>query len=617
MQLSPPTTSLETNRAVLLLPTAPKSAGLGDATGAFADIVTPAAGEGPVAFAELFPNLAGSRAEPREKISVPGDGSAAALFSLTPSSANFGATPPAVFVTSGTGEVPAVDTVVTDGMAENPSAPVFAPRAAIFGGGKCTAAVAGPSGEPQPGRAPAEPSAQKFSESATASAKPKPAAPALRRATSAASRIEEESLVSLPAMVPLAGPGTSGVSPEPAVASEVDSTPANTRAPRSESTCLAVAARPVVGEIFAGLTMPAEVARAMPPSASQNFALLAPTALREPSDDLATTPSVRSEISPPGASIENLDLAKRAPAPATPTANRTDVPVPPGATAAAIQADSAMTASASAEPEPRPRDEAHVELPMAEQSENFAEVPKLFAREKNFALSRAEKTFLSAAAKRVAPHAPELGTSVAETETAMPAATFSNRSAPAAVLERTSAAVTPTADAARETNFATPLAERPAAVATRAVDAVLNAVERFSAGDRHAVNLRFSVAGAELAVRVELRANEVRTTFHTDSPELRNALATEWSAATPALADRSVRLAPPVFTANENSAFNAFSGDTASRDRDARARRASEEFSVLGSARARGATAATTAPVEISPRLPDRSGTAQHLSTLA
>ncbi len=105
----------------------------------------------------------------------------------------------------------------------------------------------------------------------------------------------------------------------------------------------------------------------------------------------------------------------------------------------------------------------------------------------------------------------------------------------------------------------------PAEAAHRAVEAILSAVERFAGAERHSVNLDFSIAGHELSVRVELRADEVRATFCTNSPELRAALAQEWQAVSGGNArEGSVKLGAPIFTANasagESSAASSFSG---------------------------------------------------------
>jgi hypothetical protein len=162
-------------------------------------------------------------------------------------------------------------------------------------------------------------------------------------------------------------------------------------------------------------------------------------------------------------------------------------------------------------------------------------------------------------------------------------------------------------------------AAEPALFAHRAVEAVMNVVERYSAGDRHSLSMQFSVGGADLSVRVEMRGDQVRTTFRTDSPELRNALAHEWQAASSDLTDRSVRIAPPVFSANHASNFSSFSGDSASQQRDARSRHneAEDLFSSVAS-RSRAAAVGSSSRESAAPAASAATaGTALHLSTLA
>jgi hypothetical protein len=181
-------------------------------------------------------------------------------------------------------------------------------------------------------------------------------------------------------------------------------------------------------------------------------------------------------------------------------------------------------------------------------------------------------------------------------------------------MERAAAMPTPAPSA----SSAGMISSEPSVVAHRAVDAVMTAVERFSTGDRHAVQLQFSVGGADLAVRVEMRGDEVHTTFRTDSPELRSALAHEWQATTSDTADLSVRIATPVFSSNDSANFSAFSGDTASRQRDARSRRSEAEdvFSSVA-VRARGGNAVATSIDSATSAPRAASATALHLSTLA
>jgi hypothetical protein len=146
---------------------------------------------------------------------------------------------------------------------------------------------------------------------------------------------------------------------------------------------------------------------------------------------------------------------------------------------------------------------------------------------------------------------------------------------------------------------------------------VLHAVEHVASRAQKSVQLNFSVAGEELAVRVEMRADEVRTTYRTDSAELRAALAQEWqqvSSATPT--DRPVRITPAVFAPAEPSALNAFAGDTSSRGRHPGASRSETEAAVAG---LRGrAVATTTHPVALpSVAAPARTRGSHRLHTLA
>jgi hypothetical protein len=257
-----------------------------------------------------------------------------------------------------------------------------------------------------------------------------------------------------------------------------------------------------------------------------------------------------------------------------------------------------------------------VENPAAEK---FADGSPNFREEKNNESTAPEKTFLSAAAKRVVTRETTLGTAVAKSETAMSTATFSNRPPSPVALERAPVAAPPVLETAPATRTEAPIPAEATATAHRAVEAVMTAVERFSSGDRHAVNMQFSVGGADLTVRVELRADQVHATFRTDSPELRAALATEWSAATPNVGDRSLRLAPPVFAAGQDANLGAFSSDTSPRERDGRARRTAEEFPAVSGARSRASDSRAPAPTEFLSRFPGSggAGTALHLSTLA
>lgn len=113
-------------------------------------------------------------------------------------------------------------------------------------------------------------------------------------------------------------------------------------------------------------------------------------------------------------------------------------------------------------------------------------------------------------------------------------------------------------------------AERTPAAATaeRAVEAVMEVAERASTRERSSVTLQFDLHGTPLDVRVVMRAGEVQTTFHTNSPELRAALQTEWAAVTEALpAERIQSFAAPVFAASDANTATAGGGDTGARQR--------------------------------------------------
>lgn len=94
------------------------------------------------------------------------------------------------------------------------------------------------------------------------------------------------------------------------------------------------------------------------------------------------------------------------------------------------------------------------------------------------------------------------------------------------------------------------------------VNAVLEAVERFAAGGTQGVNLQFTVAGAQLAIRVELRGGEVHATFRTDSSELRLALAQEWQTASGSESGRPLRAIDPVFAPAKSGGLGATSDES-------------------------------------------------------
>lgn len=263
----------------------------------------------------------------------------------------------------------------------------------------------------------------------------------------------------------------------------------------------------------------------------------------------------------------------------------------------------------------------HPETGLGGRGEKFAAAVGKFAAGKTSPTFSSDKTFLSTLDKRVASTDAGLGIDVAKPSGAMPAATFFDHPATTAVLAHASVSAVAAAPVESPLPTAALSAGDSAGAAHRAVEAVLTAADRFSTGDRHAVNLQFSVGGADLTVRVELRADEVRTVFHTDSPELRAALNHEWQAVNAGTSsDRSVRLASPVFSTSDASHLSSFSGDSAPRQRDAGGGRAAAEeiFSTVGSrSRVAPIGSAATSPAAALPPAFASAGTALHLHTLA
>ncbi len=88
-------------------------------------------------------------------------------------------------------------------------------------------------------------------------------------------------------------------------------------------------------------------------------------------------------------------------------------------------------------------------------------------------------------------------------------------------------------------------------MAHRAVEAVAAMIERGASQPTHSVNLKFSVQGADLMVRVALRSEEVQVTFRTDSSDLRTALAQEWQLVRSRDPDGVLHAVTPVFTAGD------------------------------------------------------------------
>ena len=171
-----------------------------------------------------------------------------------------------------------------------------------------------------------------------------------------------------------------------------------------------------------------------------------------------------------------------------------------------------------------------------------------------------EKNFLSRAAKDVGVEEQGDGIDVALASPAMPATPSDRQTGPEKDtslfgLADRSGTVSPPASNIEQL--------RPAAVAHRAVAAVMNVVDAQSVSRLQpapSVHLRLTIGGEDLTIKVELRAGEVRTEFQTASPELRAALAREWSAVGIESPARVLRYLEPVYSASTSAGDQAGAG---------------------------------------------------------
>jgi hypothetical protein len=229
-----------------------------------------------------------------------------------------------------------------------------------------------------------------------------------------------------------------------------------------------------------------------------------------------------------------------------------------------------------------------------------------------------KKSFIGSALEAVTPHRKALGIDGAKPTPSM----FANL-LPASLQHPASEYAAEALASLRDVSEALPgfTSERPEALSTArdAVKLVQQAAEQVSSRDQKSVNLQFSVGGAELTVRVELHANEVRTTFRTDSSELRAALSQEWQsvASSSSSGDRGIRIVPAVFTSSDQSTLNSSSGD-ASHQRNPHAERGESGPSRPAGSRLRGTGAGAASGVSVSAvRSASAPFTSRHLHTLA
>ncbi len=270
--------------------------------------------------------------------------------------------------------------------------------------------------------------------------------------------------------------------------------------------------------------------------------------LRSP---LAAAATERQNIAtPPGPSPISSPSPKTNPTPQAPVDE----------TAGALRSENVDTAAIS-----RAQSDASVFSATPPQSgpEKFAVSARRGASSPLAAYKTTEKNTENAFGEEVETEQTFVGTNAAKPEFHMPHPAPHAPSAPHAV-ERLSQAVAPLSFEFNPGEAGGETAEL-AQAARRAVNAAVSASEQFAAEAKPAVTLKFTVSGVDLGVRVELRGENIHTTFRTDSPELRAALAQEWQAVTAVHAgDRSARLAEPVFTSNPSQASTSTASNNSS-----------------------------------------------------
>lgn len=246
----------------------------------------------------------------------------------------------------------------------------------------------------------------------------------------------------------------------------------------------------------------------------------------------------------------------------------------------------------------------------------FAETGLIASGESKRLENLVDKTFLSSQGKEVADVDASFGTAVANPQSAM--LSFTNVAQPNTISDQSGSVVSAVSEV-RETTGQTAMPVEAGSSAQEAVDTVLAAADRMQSRDQRSVNLDFTVGDAKLAVRVELQGGEVRTTFRTESSELRVALAHEWEAVAGGNEDRAFRLVPPTITGADTPARNDSFGDTSSRQQERQQERESREAlnvrDPAAEGRARSGMPSTAMPAPRAPQVP--SGTARHLHHFA
>lgn len=226
--------------------------------------------------------------------------------------------------------------------------------------------------------------------------------------------------------------------------------------------------------------------------------------------------------------------------------------------------------------------------------------------------------FLSADGERLTNGGGDLGIDVAKSAAVMPELSSPVAFSPAAPVAAS------VHDGAATPVLETPEVRVPEAVSTaeQAVELVLRAVDTVADREQKIVKLEFSVGDVDLSVRVELAADEVRTTFRTESPELRAALAQEWQAVSADSGEQGgVRLAPAVISDKEQAPSTSADANSQRHERQAARQEDASSSAHQAAARAllRQSASSPEAPAAATPAFRPfaPAGTAQRLHLFA
>lgn len=246
--------------------------------------------------------------------------------------------------------------------------------------------------------------------------------------------------------------------------------------------------------------------------------------------------------------------------PAAASAQGSNVPVattpvaepPPPAQQAQLLATVIGDAAVKPDGQPRLRRAEGAPADAGTRTANFAAEPPAVPVSEMAPKTALEKNFLDIDGEVLAKQEVPLGTGVALREPTMTTSAPSTPSpafVPVAAVSKDGAL---NAGLAGLTNTPVDVPASIERMAHRAVEAVVATVERGASQPAHSVNLKFSVQGADLMVRVALRADEVQVTFRTESAELRSALAQEWQMVRSRDPEGALQAVTPVFTAGDS-----------------------------------------------------------------